>query len=122
MDFLTIIILLGVILFHWVFDFIFQDEKWALNKSKSIKYLLIHTITYSVLWWIPILIIATIGSFYSNDIIPILNWYAVGFFPLITFIFHTATDYFTSKIVSKRFANGYYGGPIPNFGGFSIIG
>ena len=41
---------------------------------------------------------------------------------MITFILHFATDYITSRIVSKRFADKYYGSPIPNFGAFSIIG
>jgi hypothetical protein len=43
-------------------------------------------------------------------------------FGVITFITHTATDYFTSRIVSKKFAKQEYGSPIPNFGAFTIIG
>jgi hypothetical protein len=122
MDLYTIIITLGIIFCHWVFDFVFQDEKWALGKSKSIKCLLMHTITYSALWWFPILTIFTVGYIYPGTPLDNLNWYIIGLFPLITFVFHTLTDYITSKIVSKRFADGYYGGPIPNFGGFAIIG
>ena len=40
----------------------------------------------------------------------------------ITFIAHTVTDYFTSKIVSKRFENKHFGSKIPNLGAFTVIG
>ena len=43
------------------------------------------------------------------------------FFP-ITFISHTITDYFTSRIVSKRFKDGHLGSAIPNLGAFTVIG
>ena len=39
----------AIIFNHWVADFVFQDEKWALGKSKSNRELLKHTITYSLL-------------------------------------------------------------------------
>lgn len=98
-----------IILTHWIADFIFQDEKWALGKSKNWSDLLSHTGTYSVLWTIPIL-------WFTHSIgITLL-------FVLITFLAHTATDYVTSRIVSKKFAKGEYGSPIPNLGGFSVIG
>jgi hypothetical protein len=50
-----------------------------------------------------------------------VNW-KVSVFVFITFVLHTTTDYYTSRIVSKKFANNHYGSPIPNFGAFSIIG
>ena len=31
----TLIVILSIIFIHWVADFIFQDEEWAVNKSKS---------------------------------------------------------------------------------------
>lgn len=111
-----------IVLIHWIADFIFQAEEWANNKSKNMKALLSHTLTYSlvsaVLWMIafpshitfPDVFIKTQGH---------IN--IVSFF-LITFAAHTVTDYFTSRVVSKKFAAGKYGSPIPNFGAFSIIG
>jgi|DEB0MinimDraft_6_1074348.scaffolds.fasta_scaffold229333_1 hypothetical protein len=98
-----------IVLVHWVADFIFQDEYWAINKSKEWSPLLKHTLTYSLLWIIPIFIFtgSIIGAF---------------IFSIVTFIAHTITDYFTSRVVSKKFKDGHYGSPIPNFGAFTIIG
>jgi hypothetical protein len=51
-------------------------------------------------------------------------WYVTHSFAfgVVTLICHTATDYVTSRIVSKKFAKGEYGSSIPNFGAFTIIG
>jgi hypothetical protein len=105
-----------IIFVHWVADFILQDEKWALGKSKNFDDLIKHTVTYSLCWAIPIfwLILFTKDS-YSAMVIAFT-------FVQITFIFHTLTDYFTSKIVSKLFNDKKYGSPVPNFGGFTMIG
>lgn len=106
---MTLIEIFTIIIIHWWADFVMQDEKWALGKSKNWSDLLAHTTTYSFLWYFPIL--------------PWLNNFYICFiFVLITFISHTVTDYFTSRIVSKRFAKQYYGSSIPNFGAFTIIG
>lgn len=114
-----------VILFiHWVADFIFQDEKWALGKSKNWGDLLLHTLTYSFIWFI----VGIIYFFNNADFVNLglhnddLFVRCVIIFPIITFIAHTITDYFTSRIVSKKFAKGEYGSAIPNFGAFTIIG
>ncbi len=116
---ITLTEIFTIIIIHWVADFVFQDEKWALGKSKNWPDLLKHTLTYSYIW-------SLLGSFVCL-INPELqeNYKWVNFvivFPIITFIAHTATDYFTSRVVSKKFAAGQYGSSIPNFGAFSIIG
>lgn len=98
-----------IVVIHWIADFIFQAEKWSLGKSKSWTPLLKHTATYSSFWIIPVLIMT--GELTKSFA-----------FVVITFIAHTITDYFTSRVVSKKFAKGYYGSPIPNFGAFSTIG
>lgn len=67
-----------------------QDEKWALGKSKNWDDLTKHTTVYSLLWLVP-------SSIMLND------FRLAVLFVLITFIFHTVTDYITSRIVSKRF-------------------
>lgn len=101
---------IGSILFgHWFADFILQDEKWAINKSTSIKALLSHTVTYSAFWFLPI-------WFISGNPIKALSF--VG----ITFVFHTITDYLSSKVVKMKFDKKQFGSSIPNFGGFSVIG
>lgn len=92
---------------HWVADFIFQDEKWALNKSKYCDALIMHTSIYSIVLTLAFL--------------PILGVNAI-YFGIINYSAHTFVDFVTSKIVAGRFANKYLGGPIPNFGAFTVIG
>jgi len=106
---ITLTEIFTIIIIHWIADFVFQDEKWALGKSKNWRDLLSHTSLYSLLWFIPMIILLGV------------NW-KVSVFVFITFVLHTTTDYYTSRIVSKKFANNHYGSPIPNFGAFSIIG
>lgn len=106
---MTISIFIFIIIVHWITDFILQDEKWALGKSKSLIPLLKHTFTYSLLWLVPVFVM-------TGDIFGSLM------FVKITFVAHTITDYITSKIVSNRFEEKYYGSSIPNFGAFTIIG
>ena len=117
---MSLIEIFSIIVIHWIADFILQDEKWALGKSKNWKDLLLHTYTYSLIWLIPLITIKLYGGYdLLNKVFggPNILW----FFP-ITFICHTITDYFTSRIVSKKFAEGKYGSAIPNFGAFTIIG
>jgi hypothetical protein len=109
---LTLTEIFSIIIIHWVADFVCQDEKWALGKSKNWNDLLSHTGTYSLIWFIP-----TFIMIYYFHYSPYL-W----LFSFITFIAHTITDYFTSRIVSKKFENKHYGSAIPNFGAFTIIG
>lgn len=94
---------------HWVADFVFQAEEWATNKNKSVKVLLKHTTVYSLIWFLPV----AIGN---------LSLIGTTLFVLITFIAHTITDYFTSKIVSRMFAQKKFGTNIPNRGAFTVIG
>lgn len=103
---LTFYEIFAILLIHGIADFIFQDEKWAVNKSKSVKALLKHTITYSLIWFTMLILLP----------LPKVLW-----FVLITFIAHTITDFFTSKVVSKKFARNEYGSAIPNFGAFTCI-
>lgn len=83
---LSINIVIGIIFIHWVADFLCQTDWMATNKSKDNSALLSHTSVYSLLWLIPaIFFIGKLGAVF------------VG----ITFIAHTITDYFTSRINSK---------------------
>ena len=120
---MTLTVILSIIFIHWVADFIFQAEEWAVNKSKSLKALLKHTVMYSFIWYIVLLGFAIYGTRFNGPKIEDLGWTPwMGLFPVITFVFHTITDYFTSKIVSRKFANNEYGSSIPNLGAFSVIG
>ena len=114
-----------IIIIHWVADFVFQDEKWALGKSKNWKDLLAHTSMYSYIW----LILGIVLLFKTEYSYLFGNWdlgkillFKILSFTIITFLLHTITDYFTSRIVSKKFAKQEYGSEIPNFGAFTIIG
>ncbi len=105
---LTLTEIFVIIIIHWIADFVFQDEKWATNKSKSFDHLLAHTLTYSLIWFMVCIFILPIKISFI--------------FYVITLVAHTITDYFTSRIVSKKFENKHYGSAIPNFGAFTIIG
>ena len=84
-----------IIIIHWIADFVLQTDKQAKGKSKNWNDLLAHTVTYSLFWFIPIAILC------SNQIA-----FIVIPFVLITFIAHTITDYFTSRLNSKLWAKG----------------
>lgn len=118
---INITTVLIIIFIHWVADFVFQDEKWALGKSKNWSDLLKHTLTYSIIWiFLSMCLFAE--PCYISGLGYCVNTIKCFQFALITFLCHTITDYITSKIVSKRFENKYYGSAIPNFGAFTIIG
>jgi len=78
-----------IILIHFLADFALQTNDQAVKKSSSVKYLLFHVCTYSLVWFIATL--------------PILGWWAATSFASITFICHGITDYFTSRINKKFF-------------------
>lgn len=102
-------IIILILFTHYVADFILQSEYQATRKSFDNKALLLHCLIYSFTFLIPMWII--LNSFISAVV-----------FVIITFVLHFITDFFTSKIVSKKFKNNDLGSPIPNFGAFSIIG
>jgi hypothetical protein len=97
------------VVIHFIADFIFQAEEWATNKSKSNFALFKHVTAYTIIWSVS-------GLFIFSDPFKYLT------FLLVTFVAHFITDYFTSRIVSRKFANNEYGSPIPNFGAFTVIG
>jgi hypothetical protein len=90
-------VVLSFIVWHWFADFVMQDGDDAKNKSHDRLALIRHTTTYSLLW-LPIIVL--------------LGWNGIIFVG-ITFIFHTLTDYFTSKHTSKQHAIGNFGGIAP---------
>lgn len=112
---MTLITIFNLLFIHWIADFIMQNESDALGKSKKAFHLLRHTLMYSSVW----AIFGVFGMFFFGapwDLLQIVK------FTIITFIAHTITDYFTSRIVAKKFSNREYGSNVPNFGAFTIIG
>jgi len=92
-------IVLAIILIHWLADFVFQTDKMAKGKSKNWNDLLSHTGTYSFIWFcfVPFYVLLNLDTY--------VEWTGT-LFVLITFIAHTITDYFTSRLNSKLWAKG----------------
>lgn len=94
---MTLIEIFSIILLHWIADFLVQTRWQGENKSKSWIALLGHTLSYTGFWllagigWVSFIL--ENGSVFTN----------VLWFCGITFILHTATDYFTSRWTSKLF-------------------
>lgn len=84
----TLFIVLFILFVHWFSDFVLQTDWQAQNKSKAWIPLLSHTGIYS-LCWIPFCFIV-----FGNNLLANLT------FVLITFVAHTITDYFTSRLNS----------------------
>lgn len=98
-------IVLFIIFVHWIADFVLQTDKQAKGKSKNWIDLLDHTLSYSLVW----LIVGLIFLFYSLIKIPIQstsNLLNIFYFVGVTFICHTVTDYFTSRLNSKLWIKG----------------
>lgn len=84
----------AILFIHWIADFVCQTDWQAKNKSKDNYALLSHTTGYSLVWFMAGL------PFYSYA--PILFFAFIG----ITFVAHTITDYYTSRLNSKLWAAG----------------
>ena len=82
-----------ILIIHWIADFVLQTDKQAKGKSKNWKDLLSHTISYSMIFF-------CVGILLSLLLI-VPNILYVFYFTAITFICHTITDYFTSKLNTK---------------------
>lgn len=100
---MNIYIIIVILIIHWMADFALQTEKQAKGKSKNWDDLLSHTYTYSLVWYclLPFYVI-----FFTDNYI---QWTGT-YFILITFICHTITDYFTSRITSKKYQNNHFYG------------
>lgn len=90
---MAITMILFVLLIHWIGDFVLQSDKQSKRKATSVKYLLQHTLVYSLVWFSFISVVFT-------------DLRVATAFTIITLIFHTITDYFTSKQVKKLFKKG----------------
>lgn len=84
-------VILAIIVIHWVADFVCQTSWQAENKSKQWGALLEHTLDYSLVWF-------CVSFFYGLE----TNYdFKILLLSPITFIFHTATDYYTSRLNAK---------------------
>ena len=97
----TLTEIFSIIVIHWIADFVLQTDKQAKGKSKNWSDLLMHTLTYSLVWIGIGLIWMLFDIKNASNIAGMVLW----FFP-ITFITHTIIDYFTSRLNSKLWAKG----------------
>lgn len=93
------LILLGILVFHWLGDFVFQSDKDAKGKSTKIQCLFSHTMTYSLIMWIFFISIFTFNPNRVSQYFVCLAW-------LITLSSHTLIDFYTSKLNSKLWVSG----------------
>jgi len=94
---MNLIEILGILGIHWFADFVMQTDKQAKGKSKNWSDLLDHTSGYLFVW----LVVGTVVWLFDKA-----NILQVVCFSSITFIAHTITDYFTSRLNSKLWADG----------------
>lgn len=99
----------SIIFIHWVADFVLQTDWEAKNKSKSWDALLSHTLTYSNIWLMAsffFIVITNTLNISSTGTVPAKEVLKCFYFAGITFMLHTITDYFTSRLNSKLWAKG----------------
>jgi len=98
----------AILFIHWIADFILQTHWQASNKSKRWDALLMHTGSYSIASMILIMCFYFIPVLKEFDPVnSIIVLFLLGFlYGLSAFIFHTITDYFTSRWTSKLYAKG----------------
>lgn len=103
LKYMTLFEILAILFIHWIADFVLQTDKQAKGKSKNWNDLLSHTFIYSSVW----VFVSCILFGISNKTLTVFNYvYLSLFFALVTFICHTITDYFTSRLNSKLWAKG----------------
>lgn len=90
---MTLTEIFSILFIHWVGDFILQTDYDAKNKSTSISALLRHTVSYSFIIFFTIGILHGVMTKTGES-----NFWFCVIFTLITFISHTITDYYTSKL------------------------
>lgn len=98
---MNLIEIFSIIVIHWIADFVLQTNEQAQGKSKNWKDLLGHTLTYSFMWLciLPIYVLFIVGI---ENYVP---WSGL-IFVAITFVCHTVTDYFTSRLNSRLWEKG----------------
>jgi hypothetical protein len=104
---LSLIEIFSILFIHWFADFVLQTHWQATNKSKDNRALTAHVATYSLVWCLTIVLFAIVGNHFNGLSAKQLHWSPwLMLFPIITFILHWITDYFTSRLNSKLWAKG----------------
>lgn len=98
---MNLIEIFSILIIHWFADFVLQTDKQAKGKSKNWDDLCMHTLSYSITW----IGVALIWMLFDINNASNIAGYMLLFFP-ITFVCHTITDYFTSRLNSKLWSEG----------------
>lgn len=100
---LSLLEVLAILFIHWFADFVLQTDKQAKGKSKNFGDLIEHTWSYTLVWFV-----IGIGIVLYNLQHPFFEYrpFSLTAFMFITFVSHTLTDYFTSRLNSKLWAAG----------------
>jgi membrane-bound metal-dependent hydrolase YbcI (DUF457 family) len=85
-----LICFIGLMIAHFVGDFICQTHWQASNKSKDNVALSLHVLSYTAVLLVASLIIFTTGTTYTM----------IGIFVLLNMSLHFTTDYVTSRITA----------------------
>lgn len=96
MTILDIALILSIIFLHWFADFVLQTHWQATNKSKNNKALTMHVLSYTTVW----LLVANAYAIVTG------NFLMLALFPIITFVCHWITDYYTSRLNTKLWEKG----------------
>lgn len=82
---MSILAIIYVLFVHWCADFLGQNRWMADNKSTSWLPLTAHVLTYSIIFWLALLLVG-------------FDIRAVSCFCLANFMMHWITDFVTSKM------------------------
>lgn len=97
---MNLIEIFSILIIHWIADFVLQTDKEAKGKSSNWNDLLSHTLSYTLLWTIVGCIYVLFFCFSEAGLFKLVA------FILITFICHTITDYFTSRLNKRLWEKG----------------
>ena len=101
---ISITILLIILFWHWLVDFVVQTDWQAKNKSIDNDALCTHTCVYALSWVVPLALIDVWTNLHTG------HWAFtiphVQVFILFTLIAHTITDYFTSRLNTHLWKKG----------------
>lgn len=96
---MNIYLVLWILFCHWYSDFVEQTPWQADNKSKNFRALIDHTMGYSLLMWICAFCYICVTAQLGRHAI-----FNALMFWMITLVLHTATDYVTSRINARLYA------------------
>lgn len=100
---MTLIEIFTILIIHWIADFWLQTDEMAKGKSSSWKHLLNHTWRYSWIWVFGMWLLFAIDQTQLSTNQIVVRCFLFGG---ITFVTHTITDYFTSRLNSKLWKEG----------------